>query len=104
MNIISEQEIQTWIENHELAILFFKTNGCGVCQVQLDKLQSIVENHELDLKVINISKNPHLASSQMVLSAPVTKVFYQGREMLKEGAYVDFNRLQRLLKRVKEEV
>jgi thiol-disulfide isomerase/thioredoxin len=99
---VTEQALQNWIADQHIAILFFKTKGCGVCQMQLPRIQAIAEEQEISLKVIDLSQNRHLAGPQMVLSAPVTKVFYQGKEIFKEGAYLDFIQLQQLLTHYKD--
>ena len=104
MSNISEVSLSKWLSNHPLAMLFFKTKNCGVCAVQLPHIQSLAEELGVDLKVIDLSENMHLAASQMVLGAPVTKVFYQGREVFKEGAYLNFEKLRsRLLQLIENQ-
>lgn len=91
---ITEAKLNEWIGSQKLAILFFKSPDCGVCKMQLPRILSIAEKHGIPLQVIDLSENRHLAGAQMVLSVPVTKVFYQGREVYKEGAYLDWGRLE----------
>ncbi|MEZ4685307.1 MAG: thioredoxin family protein [Bacteroidia bacterium] len=102
MAVISEASLSDWLRKHPLAILFFKTKDCGVCHTQLPHIQSLAEEIGIDVKVIDLSENMHLAASQMVLSAPVTKVFYQGKEVFKEGAYLNFEKLRSRLQQLKE--
>jgi thiol-disulfide isomerase/thioredoxin len=103
MNQVSPQELSEWIQRQDIALLFFKTKGCGVCQAQLPQLQALAEKQQLALRVIDLSENRHLVAEQMVLSAPVTKLFFEGKELFKEGAYLNFNRLNRLISQIKEE-
>ncbi|MCG8700013.1 MAG: thioredoxin family protein [Bacteroidales bacterium] len=97
MNKITEKYLQNWIDGHELAIIFFKTIDCGVCQSQLSKIESIANEQEVAYKVVDLSENPHLTASQMVLQVPITKIFYQGKEVYKEGAFLDFSGLRELI-------
>jgi thiol-disulfide isomerase/thioredoxin len=103
MNQISPQELSEWIQRQDIALLFFKTKACGVCQAQLSQIQALAEKQGVALKVVDLSENRHLAAEQMVLSAPVTKLFFEGKELFKEGAYLNFNRLSRLISQIKEE-
>ncbi|MBN1952015.1 MAG: thioredoxin family protein [Bacteroidales bacterium] len=102
MSQLSEQELNNWIGGHEVAILYFKLESCGVCHVHLPKLQSLAEEMKVGLKVIDLQENPHLSGAQMVFTVPVTKVFYQGREQYKEGAYLDFTKLKNILNQLRE--
>jgi len=52
---------------------------------------------DISIMVIDLTENLHLASSQMVLNVPVTKVFLHGREVWKEGAYQDLIKLNKFL-------
>ncbi|MCB0629304.1 MAG: thioredoxin family protein [Saprospiraceae bacterium] len=101
MSKISEQELNKWIADQRIAILFFKTPGCGVCQMQLPRIKAIAEEQAVSLKVIDLSENLHLSGPQMVLSAPVTKVFFEGKEIFKEGSYINFDQLKQLLTQYK---
>lgn len=102
MSSISEKTLTNWIHSNKLCVAYFKTQNCGVCQVMLPKIEQIVFELEIPLKVIELSNNLHLASSQMVLNVPVTKVFENGREVLKEGAYLDLNKLRTFLQQTIE--
>ena len=101
MQQITNQELIDWIIEQEICVLFFKSTDCGVCQAQLPRVQAIAKNMEVAFKSINLTENPHLSGEQMVLSVPVTKVFYQGKELFKEGGYMDFERFSRLLTNLK---
>lgn len=100
---ITEDELSSWIAGRQLAIILFKARGCGVCAVHQHRLMLLSQNHQVGLKVVEMTKNPQIASSQMVLSAPVTKLFHNGKEIFKEGAYADYEELENLIIRLKSE-
>lgn len=104
MDKITEQALNDWISSQTIGILFFKSKDCGICQVQLPRIQAIAEAQEVALKVIDLSENLHLSGPQMVLNIPVTKVFFAGREVFKEGAYLDLKRLNIFLSQLKESI
>lgn len=100
MATISEQDLNDWIGSNTIAVLFFKSKACGVCHVQFPHVQSAAREAGVAFKAIDLSENLHLASAHMVLSTPLTKVFFEGKEVFKEGAYLDLNKLGRLLEQL----
>ncbi len=102
MEKITEQELNDWINKRPISILFFKSKDCGICKVQLPRVQAIAEEHGFPLKVIDLSENLHLSAPQMVLNVPVTKVFFKGKEVFKEGAYLDLKRFNTFLTQLEE--
>jgi len=99
---LSEDDIKQWVNENEILIIFFKTDGCGVCQAQLPVIEQIGDDLEVPLRVVNLSVNRHIAASQMVLSSPITKVFDRGREFYKQGAFIDFNKLRKMLQQLQQ--
>lgn len=99
---LTEATLDDWLSKHPLAILFFKSLNCGICQLQLPRIKAIAEKQSIPLQVIDLAENRHLAGTQMVLSVPVTKVFYQGKEVYKEGAYLDLAGLEEIIERYQQ--
>lgn len=104
MSLIAEQELKDWLQSYKLAILYFKSDACGVCHVHLPKLQSLAQEMSIGFQVIDLQENPHLSGTQMVFNVPVTKVFYEGKEIFKEGAFLDFEKLKGMLVKLKKEL
>jgi hypothetical protein len=90
-------ELETLIQTNTKQVVFFKTKGCGVCTAQLPGVTSLCDQYGYPIEVIDLSENLALAASQMVLNVPVTKVFINGKEVFKEGAYLRFEKLEQLL-------
>lgn len=90
-------DLDTLIQSNTKQVVFFKTKGCGVCTAQLPRVSSLCEQYGYALEVVDLSENLTLAASQMVLNVPVTKVFFSGKEIFKEGAYLRFEKLEQVL-------
>ena len=103
MNKISEQELTDWIQQYPIVILFFKSKGCSVCTQQLPRIEKIAQDKGIPFKAIDLSENLSLSSSQMVLNVPVTKIFLEGKEIFKEGAFIDFNKIETILNQLTQE-
>jgi thiol-disulfide isomerase/thioredoxin len=100
--IWTEEDLKSFTGSKELAMLFFMTHGCGVCHTQVQRVEALSDKLSIPLRVVEMSDNQHLVASQMVLNVPVTKVFKDGNEVFKQGAYMDLQRLEDFLSTLKE--
>lgn len=100
----TEEALNSFVNSNSLAILLFKSHGCGVCHAQMDRVEALANRMDVPLMAVEMSENRHLASSQMVLGVPFTKVFKDGKEVLKQGAYLDYGRLEEVLEILKESI
>lgn len=99
MPTISPTHIQQFVQQHQLALVYFKGDDCTVCHALGPKLQQLAEALTVPLLSIDMPNNLHLAASEMVLSVPVVKLYADGREVAKEGAYLQIPHLQALIER-----
>ncbi len=97
MSVITEETLTGWIASHAVCMVYFKTQNCGVCEVMLPKVKDLASGFYIPFLSIDLTENLHLASSQMVLNVPVTKVFVHNREVWKEGAYQDLLKLKKFI-------
>ena len=99
---MTQNELNTFIQENPIAVLHFKTNNCGVCEVIYPRVESIAEQFNVPILVVNVADNMELAAQNMVMNAPLTKVFVDGREVFKEGAYIRLDQLEDLLAKYSE--
>lgn len=99
---MTQNELNTFIQQNPIAVLYFKTNNCGVCEVILPRVEAITQPLNIPVLVVNVADNLELAAQNMVMNVPLTKVFVDGREVFKEGAYIRLNQLEDLLAQYNE--
>ncbi len=98
---IRPEDIRSFTAQHPLAMLYFKGDQCTVCRQLEPEIKAFADKNELPLMLIDMPSNTELAASEMVLSVPVVKVYFDGREIFKEGAYLRLAELQRLIDKVR---
>lgn len=98
----SPADIQAFVQQHPIAMLYFKGDNCTLCQTLGPKLQLVALELEVPLLTIDMPNNLHLAATEMVLSIPVVKLYAAGREVAKVGAYLQIRSLQALIRHWKK--
>ena len=94
MPTLTPSDIQTFVQQQPITLLYFKGDNCTVCQALGPKLRALSEALAVPMLTINMPDNLHLAATEMVLSVPVVKLYVEGREVAKEGAYLQVPQLE----------
>lgn len=99
MTTILPTDIQQFVQQHRLAMVYFKGDDCTVCASLGPRLLALAANQSVPMLTIDMPTNLHLAASEMVLSVPVVKLYVDGIEIAKEGAYLQLSKWQALVER-----
>jgi len=97
MNTIQSYEEFVELSNRDLMILIAKTKTCAVCTPLTEKLITFMKEYEtipsyqVFLEDVSIFSGQHL-----VFTVPTILVFSEGREILRESRFIDFNKIKRL--------
>lgn len=92
-NFIDFQEII----KKEMVVIIAKTKTCVVCKPLSEKLRIFMQDYptipafELYLEDIELFQGQHL-----VFTVPTILVFSDGKEILRESRFIDFDKLTRL--------
>lgn len=98
MDIIKNYEEFQSLVNKDLVIIIAKTKTCAVCHPLTEKLIGFMKNYssipyyELFLEDVELFQGQHL-----VFTVPTVLVFSQGKEILRESRFIDFEKIERLL-------
>jgi len=79
------------------AILYFSTPECGVCLSVYPQLMDLLKEDQIEVIKIDASEFPEVAGQHLVFTAPTILVFFEGKEVLRESRFIDFQRIRRLL-------
>ncbi len=83
--------------NQEIMILIAKTKSCVVCKPIAEKLRGFMENfptipsYEVYLEEVELFQG-----QQLVFTVPTVLVFSQGKEILRESRFINFEKIERL--------
>lgn len=101
MSHLTASDIQSFVQQHPIALLYFKGDNCTVCHALGPKLSALREELDVPMLSIDMPSHLHLAATEMVLSVPVVKLYVEGREVAKEGAYLQVPQLETVIRQWK---
>lgn len=97
------EELVAYIEEKELALLFIKTENCGVCDVMLEKVSRLLEQYQnVEKIVISLEEMRTISAQYLVFTAPTVLLFYEGKEILRESRFISLEKIERLLQLVEK--
>lgn len=89
------QDIKNAIDNHEIILLFGKSNRCTVCDAVLPKIQQIVKKHSIYSAIIAIEDVPEFSGQFSVFTAPTVLLFALGKEVFRQSRFILFEELEK---------
>lgn len=89
--------------NSNLALIIFKTMGCGVCNAIKDRLLTMKPNHpDIPFYEAYIEDLPLIRGEYLIFSVPTVIVFSNGKELYRESRFVNTYKLNEFLLKIKE--
>lgn len=93
----SISNIMNYKMNQKPFIMFFFTQECGVCHAILPRLKNLIEDYEIELIEIDALKYPAISGQHQVFTVPTMLVWSEGREVLRESRFFNFEKVKRTL-------
>ncbi len=84
----------------DLAGIYYYTDNCGVCKVLKPKVKTLFKQMNLPLSGMNLMKHASLSAQQLIMGVPTLIVYYKGKELMREGAYMQLMELEKKLIRI----
>ncbi|SDC70217.1 Thioredoxin [Terribacillus halophilus] len=102
MKLHSVDEVEEFINENGLAILFISSPGCSVCQALLPRMEDIVQKYPaVQLGYVDGDEVQEVTGKFLAFGAPTILVFVEGKEQIREGRFIrmeDFEaKLERLI-------
>ena len=85
------------LDSRKPFIVYFWSGDCGVCGSMGITLDEITENIDIPIYKINIKEDNKISAQNLVFTVPTILVFYDGKEILRESRYIDFNNVKKVL-------
>jgi len=97
METIKNYEQFKEIVKQELVVLIAKTRDCVVCNPLTNKLIEFMEEYKsIPHYQVYLEEIPLFQGQHLVFTVPTILVFSEGKEILRESRFIDFNKIQRL--------
>lgn len=96
--IQTSEHFKEFITEEKLFILYFSSHDCNVCHAIFPKLMSLVDD-VLPIKVakIDVKELIEISGQFLIFAVPTILIMYEGREILRESRFIDFQRVERTL-------
>ena len=96
--------LKQFMAEEEQVILYFSSRDCNVCHAVFPKLMKLVNGHPIKVVKINIDEHVEIAGQLLVFTVPTILMIYEGREILRESRFIDFQKVERTLILIKDEI
>lgn len=95
-------DIEQTLAEHRLCLFYIKAPDCGVCNVMLDKVRRMADNHpQLESFYTDITEEPLIAGRFLVYSGPTALLIMDGKEVYRSSGFIDIEGLnQKISKQV----
>jgi len=97
----SKEQLEQFMAQENPFILYFSSKDCNVCQAVFPKLMNLLEAYPFKVAKINIHEQIELAGQSLVFTVPTVLIFYEGREILRESRFINFEKVERTLNLLK---
>ncbi|WP_085993518.1 thioredoxin family protein [Oceanobacillus senegalensis] len=99
------KEIEHFIHNHQLSLLYISKPNCSVCHSLLPQVQELMDKYpEIQLGHINTADVEEVAGRFDIFTVPVLLLFWEGKEYLREARIVHMDLLEDKLDRIYKNV
>ncbi|TFJ91335.1 thioredoxin family protein [Lentibacillus salicampi] len=95
------EQVDEFIANHPLALIFISRTGCSVCQGLMPQVQELLEDYpEIRMGHINADHLPSIAGRFSIFTVPVILMFVNGKEYLREARIVHMDLFEEKLSKL----
>ena len=94
-------DIERTIVENRLCLFYIKAPDCGVCNVMLNKVERVADNHpQLVSFYTDITEEPLIAGRFLVFSGPTVLLLLDGKEVYRGSQFIDLEELERRILQV----
>lgn len=98
MNVITNYKEIDKVLKKDFVMVIAKTHTCGACQTVLPTLQQHVPNlDKIEIYNIFIDDMDKFRGDHLIFSVPTVLIFSEGKELLRESRYINYDKITRLI-------
>ncbi|MFT5970266.1 MAG: thioredoxin 1 [Flavobacteriales bacterium] len=88
------------MQEHQIFGIYYYTDNCGICKVLKPKVSDFFLSLNIPLASLNLMHHMSLAGQQLILGIPTLIIYQDGKEVIREGAYMQLNNLKISLSKI----
>ncbi|WP_207696490.1 hypothetical protein DOK67_0001412 [Enterococcus sp. DIV0212c] len=95
------QEVVNFINENHLVFLYVSQEDCSVCHALRPKLVELLKKYpKIELREVEADQVKAISAEYLIFSAPTLLFFVDGKEYLREGKFVQFQKLAAALEKI----
>ena len=94
---LTTAEMEERLAGQSMVVLHFSSPLCGVCHATWPRTLALANTWQWPVINIGVDAQPAVAAQRLVFTVPTILVLLDGREILRESRFIDFDRLARIL-------
>ena len=103
LHLTNINDIEQTVYDLRLCLFYVKAPDCGVCNIMLDKVGRMTENHpKLEAFYTDITEEPLVAGRFLVYSGPTVLLLLDGKEVYRASGFIDVSDLERKMVQLEE--
>ena len=93
-------EMDDFIKNNLIAMIYFESKNCIVCGALLLKIEEmIIEFPRLKISKVKVDKFTEAAGQFSIFTLPAILVYIEGKETVREARFISVELLEKTIKR-----
>lgn len=94
-------EIENFIEENKIALLYFSSQDCNVCIELLSKIESLLMSFpKINAREVEIEKLLLVTGKYSVFTLPCIIIFIKGKESIREARFISVKELQNKIEKL----
>ena len=96
-------EIDEFIKDNTIAMIYFASEGCRVCGVLLPKIEEmIIRFPKIKISKVQVDKFTQAAGKYSIFTLPAILVYIEGKEAIREARFISVEMLEGSIERYYE--
>lgn len=97
-SIQSIEDLNTFVHEHPLSVVYVSRPGCSVCHGLLPQVEDLLKDYpKIQAKHINADEIPQVAGEFSVMTVPAVLIFSEGKELFRKARFVPLGELNQQL-------
>lgn len=95
--LTSNQDIDQTLQQ-DFVMIIAKSHSCTACKSILNMLEHNVKNLDsIDIYNVYVDDMDEFRGTHLIFSVPTVLIFSNGKELLRESRYINYNKIERLI-------
>lgn len=95
--IESKAHLTQLLESEDILVVYFSSVDCNVCHAVRPKLEALLSDVPVKIAQVESAKFIEIAGQHLVFAMPTVLIFQEGKEILRESRFIDFEKIERLM-------